>query len=181
MRHAYEFDLPTVKRLLLPNFDPSESKVSLTAISITAQQGYRHNADSSPRVVVVCLARTRGRNCCIMTVIISAFTPTVHTTIDLLWVHLVRLSQPRLQIHAPNSVNTSTSFSPCEHTRQRKVYLIRKFNKTYHSLRLPAPPPPYPALPTSGVALPTGLKLLNRLFFLLRSPLPIAGVSSPSP
>lgn len=150
-------------------------------ISITVRQGYRHNADSSPRAVVVCLARMRGRSCCIMTAIILAITPTFHTKIDLLWVRLVRLSQPRLQIHAPYSVNTSTSFSPYKHMFQRKIYLTRKFEKTYHSLRLPAPPPPYPALPTSGVALPTGLKLLNRLFFLLRSPLPIAGVSSPSP
>lgn len=44
---------------------------------------------------------------------------------------------------------------------------------THHSCN-PPPIPPYPVpVAVSGVSLPTGLKLLNRLFFLLLSPRPI--------
>ncbi len=146
-----------------------------------AQRGCPRNAGSSPRAVVVCLARTQGRSCCTMTTTQSAGVGPKYPR-----------KRPTLGPFGPSL--TAQTADPCtkqcehlhvvlslQNTCQRKTYLTREFGETCHSLRLPAPPPPYPALPTSGVDLPTGLKLLNRLFFLLRSPLPIAGVSSPSP
>lgn len=118
------FDRPTVKVLIFERTSLLESKRQLPLM--LAQRECPRNADSSPKAVVVCLARTQGRSCCTMTVTQSAgIFISIHQG-DLPLVHLVHPSLPKLLIHAPNNVNISTLFSPCERICQRKSSLIQK-------------------------------------------------------
>ena len=146
---------------------------------IITQAGHPDNANSLPKAAAAYPARTPDRSYCIKTKPMLAvvrynhgawaltlgplgpsLTPQTADPCTKQWEHL----HVCLSLQLTTSANLLNSQKRCAN----------------QSLRDPAPPPPYPAFPTSGVVLPTGLRLLNLLFFLLRSPLPIAGVSPPS-